>query len=196
MMQKSPRELDYIELNVRPKGIVVRRLREEDFEPLYQLAKRHFGNEIASMEVVHRVVDYNPESAYAIGRLDRSFRFRPRGYVALLLLNCAGVAALEAGRLDAGDPDLDFLVPAGGKPVGIYVWGLVATGKAIVGIPQIMEELKREPYSRVDLYARAASAAGLHLMEALNFERCGAAAGEAEDKPLYRYRRLVNRKAA
>ena len=169
-------------------------MRNEEFDLLYNLAVRHFGDEIASFDVVRRVVNHNPASAYSIGRCcEDEDDFRPLGYVALLLLNRKGVRALEAGKLDAAEPDLSLLVLPGHEPAGIYVWGVVAVGKAAAGLISVMEVLKTEPYRRADVYARPASVSGLHLMQALHFERCfnGVDPG---DKPLYRYKRVVNRK--
>lgn len=195
MSIKNPRELDNLTLDVFPRGIQVRLVREEEFETLYQLGVKHFGADIASFDVVSRIVAHHPESAYSIGRFDRSGHFRPMGYVALLLLNRAGVDQLTKGQLDAGNPDLSLLVRQGEEIAGIYVWGIVATGKAIAGLPLVMAILKGEAYVDVDLYARPASVAGLNLMRALHFELIFDGAAEG-DKPLYRYRRLVNRRAA
>lgn len=195
MSNKNPRELDSLTLEAFPRSIQVRLVREEEFEALYQLGVRHFGDDIASFEVVRRIVEHNPESAYSIGRFDRQGHFKPMGYVAFLFLNPLGVERLKRGELNAADPDLSLIVRRGEKVAGIYVWGIVATGKAIAGLPLVMEILKRPPYAGADLYARPASIAGLNLMRALQFELIFEGAGEG-DKPLYSYRRMVNRQAA
>lgn len=193
MSREVPRELDLLPVMATPPGVVVRRLEEEDFDPLYDLAMRHFGGDIATREVVRGVVEHNPEAAYAIGRVRKDETFRPFGYVALLMLNEHGVTILRHGRLDAQDPSMDCLVDEGVPPAAIYVWGLVATGKAIAGLPRIMELLQTEPYRHADLYARPATEAGLRLLKALNFVPCVNAAS-AEDGELYTYRRIANRK--
>jgi len=195
MSNKNPRELDNLNFEVFPRGIHVRLVREEEFEALYKLGVRHFGEDIASFDVVRRIVEHNPESAYSIGRFDRTGHFKPMGYVALLFLRRAGVDALTRGQLNAADPDLSLLVRKGEPVSGIYVWGIVATGKAIAGVPLVMNVLKRPPYADADLYARPASVAGMNLMLALRFKLIFEGAG-AGDKPLYRYRRMVNRRAA
>ncbi|WP_137392308.1 hypothetical protein [Rhodoligotrophos defluvii] len=194
MSVNKPRELDYLDVNSLPKGIQIRTVRQEDVNVLYQLAVRHFGNEIASFDVVERILQHHPESAYAIGRYDKTKKFKPLGYVALLMLNQEGVKRLKMGEFNAADPDLAHLSLPGEQPAGIYVWGVVAPGKAIAGLPKIMEILKRKPYCHADVYARPASVSGLHLMQALCFERIFD--GARGEKPLYRYRRLINRKAS
>ncbi len=195
MSVNRPRELDYLVLNSLPKGVHIRPVRTDEVDVLYQLAIRHFGNEIASFDVVKRIIGHHPESAFAIGRYGRSRTFKPLGYVALLLLNRAGVSRLRNGQLNAADPDLSLLCRPDEEPAGIYVWGVVAPGKAIVGLLKMMEVLKKEPYCHADIYARPASKSGLQLMQALQFERIFAGASPGE-KPLYRYRRLINRNGA
>lgn len=193
MSRDVPRELDLLPVMATPAGVVVRRLEEEDFDPLYDLAMRHFGGDIASRDVVRGVVEHNPEAAYAIGRVRDDESFRPFGYVAMLMLNEHGVKELHGGELDAQDPSMDYLVDEGVPPAAIYVWGLVATGKAIAGLPRIMELLQSKPYRHADLYARPATEAGLRLLKALNFVPCCNTAS-TEGGELYIYRRIANRK--
>ncbi|QPC41905.1 hypothetical protein HW532_03730 [Kaustia mangrovi] len=192
--RSASRELDLLPAMPMPAGVIVRQLREEDFDPLYDLAERYFGGAIASREVVRGIVRHNPESAYAIGRMTDDGAFRAFGYVALLMLNARGLEALISGALDAHDPQLEYLEDSGGQPAAVYVWGVVAAGKAIAGLPRIMDLLQAERYRHADLYARPATEAGLRILKSLSFVQCPRA-GEPEGEELYVYRRIANRTA-
>lgn len=158
-------------------------------DALMNNARRAIGR-LAANEVVHRVVSHNPDSFWAIARRDRYKSSLPigEGIVAYLMLNDAGLKGLLDGSLNASDPDLSMIAKQNEKPAGIYVWCVHAPGIIAGGMPLVVEKITTKLYSDVDIYARAATAHGLHLMETMGFEPGAEYAGVSHPS-VYVYRR-------
>lgn len=168
-------ELDTEQLSGRlvvftPSGLQV--------DALVNEARRVIGR-IATNEVVHRVVSHNPDSFWAIARRSRYSSSFPKGggFVAYLMLNDRGLRGLLDGSLNARDPDIGMIARQNEKPAGIYVWCVHAPGVLAGGMPLTVEKITTKLYRDVDVYARAATAHGLELMQTMGFEPNASYAG-------------------
>jgi predicted GNAT family N-acyltransferase len=140
-------------------------------DALVNEARRVIGR-IATNDVVHRIISYNPDSFWAIARRERYSSVLPQGegFVAYLMLNDHGLTALLDGSLNARDPDLGMIARQNEKPAGIYVWCVHAPGVLAGGMPLTVEKITTKLYRDVDVYARAATVHGLQLMQTMGFE--------------------------
>jgi predicted GNAT family N-acyltransferase len=161
-------ELDVERLSERlvvftPTGIQVDALMNEGRKVVPRLAPN---------EVVHRVISHNPDSFWAIARRDQFTSSLPvaEGFVAYLMLNDAGLKGLLDGTLNAGNPDLAMIARQNEKPAGIYAWAVHAPGVIAGGMPLTVEKISTKLYRNVDIYARAATAHGLRLMQTMGFK--------------------------
>jgi predicted GNAT family N-acyltransferase len=126
---------------------------------------------MASLDIVHRVVSFNPDNLWAISRRSRYHSGTPQGegFVAFLMLNAKGLAALAEGRLNGLDPNQDFLAGQNEKPEAIYVWGLYAEGVLAAGVSLVFEKISSPLYRDVPLYARAVTESGRQFLETIGF---------------------------
>jgi predicted GNAT family N-acyltransferase len=149
---------------------------------------------LAANEVVHRVISHNPDTLWAIARRDRYRSSLPaaEGFVAYLMLNDAGLRGLLDGSLNAGDPGLSMIARQNEKPAGIYVWCVYAPGVIAGGMPLTVEKISTRLYRDVDVYARAATAQGLRLMQTMGFEPDAEYAGIANPN-VHVYRRSTTK---
>ncbi len=164
-------------------------------EALLSSAQKVIGR-LASSEAVHRVISHNPDSLWAIGRRSgyRSSLPIAEGFVAYLMLNRAGMKALFNGSLNAGDPDVSMLSKQNEKPIGIYVWCVHAPGIIAGGMPLTVDKISTRLYRDVDVYARAATAQGLKLMNTMGFEPRAKYMG-VESQTIHVYRRACSEPA-
>jgi predicted GNAT family N-acyltransferase len=86
------------------------------------------------------------------------------------MLNHAGMRGLFDGSLNVADPDISMIAQQNEKPVGIYVWCVHAPGVLAGGMPLTVEKISTRLYRDVNVYARAATAYGLKLMQTMGFE--------------------------
>jgi predicted GNAT family N-acyltransferase len=135
--------------------------------------------DLAPIRVVQRVMSINPDSVLAIAQRHRFDAAAPRGegFVACLMLNAAGLAALRDQTLDAADPPSAMLAGQHERPAGIYVWAVFARRRLAGGISLVFDRLSSPIYDGVDLYARAARPEGADLLAALGFTPPGTASG-------------------
>jgi predicted GNAT family N-acyltransferase len=145
---------------------------------------------LADNSVVHGVVSHNPDTLWAIARRShyKSSAGEGEGLVAFLMLNDAGLKSLLRGSFDAADPDLSMIVRQHEKPAGIYVWGIHSPGIIAGGVALTVEKISSKLYRDVDVYARAATAQGLRLMQTMGFES-GAEYCGVRSAQVYVYRR-------
>jgi predicted GNAT family N-acyltransferase len=156
---------------------------------LVETASRKIGA-MASIETVHKVVSFNPDNLWAVSRRSRYHSGTPQGegFVAFLMLNAMGMAALADGRFDGLDPDIAFLAGQNEKPEGIYVWGLYAPGILAAGVSLVFEKISSPLYRDVPLYARAVTDSGRQFLETIGF-RPGARIGKASLPHLHMFLR-------
>src|ERR1041385_5142020 len=164
-----------------PTGIQVDALMNE--------GRRAIGR-LAANEIVHRVISHNPDSFWAIARRDthRSSLPTPEGFVAFLMLNREGLRGLLDGTLNAGNPPLSMLAKQNEKPAGIYTWAVHAPGILAGGMALAVEKISSKLYGDVNVYARAATAHGLRLMQTMGFEP-GAVYDGISNPSIHTYRR-------
>lgn len=140
-------------------------------DALIDLARKAIPR-LADNSVVHRVVSHNPDALWAIARRShyKSSVGEGEGLVAYLMLNDAGLKSLLGGSFNPSDPDLSMIVRQHEKPAGIYVWGIHSPGIIAGGVALTVEKISTKLYRDVDVYARAATAQGLRLMQTMGFE--------------------------
>jgi predicted GNAT family N-acyltransferase len=194
MLQSQPARHPFDELSPeRQSGrLVVFTPCGSQVDTLLSAAQKVIGRPLASPEAVHRVVSHNPDSLWAIARR-RGYRSSlpiAEGFVAFLMLNRAGMKALFDGSLNVADPDLSMIAQQNEKPVGIYVWCVHAPGVLAGGMPLTVEKVSTRLYHDVDIYARAATAHGLKLMQTMGFEPRPKYAG-IEHASIHIYRRKL-----
>jgi len=135
--------------------------------------------DLAPLATVQRVLSINPDSVVAIAQRHRFDAADPRGegFVACLMLNGAGLAALKAGTFDAAEPPSAMLVGQHERPAAIYVWAVYARRRLAGGVGLVFDRLSSPLYQGVDFYARAATPEGADLLTTLGFARGGGANG-------------------
>lgn len=143
---------------------------------------------IAELEAVSRVVSHNPDCMWAIARKERYCARDPvaDGFVALLTLNREGLEQLLEGKFNALDPDIRSLSAQNEKPAAIYLWFVDARGPLAGAFALVLQKMTTPLTHDVDVYARAATADGRRLIEALDFRVETDPAGAS---PLYVFRR-------
>ena len=127
--------------------------------------------DLAPLETVQRVLSINPDSVVAIAQRHRFDAAAPRGegFVACLMLNADGLAALKAGTFDAAEPPSAMLAAQHERPAAIYVWAVYARRRLAGGVGLVFDRLSSPLYQGVDFYARAATPEGADLLVALGF---------------------------
>lgn len=128
--------------------------------------------DLASVKTVQRVMSHNPDAVLAIAQRHKFDAAAPRGegFVACLMLNAAGLAALKAGTFDAADPPIAMLAGQHERPAGIYVWAVYARRRLAGGVGLVFDRLSSPNYQGVDFYARAATPEGAALLTTLGFD--------------------------
>ena len=118
--------------------------------------------DLAPTDVVLRVMSANPDSVLAIAQRHKFDAAAPRGdgFVACLMLNAAGLAALKSGTLNAADPPAELLAGQHERPAGIYVWAVYARRRLVGGVGLVFDRLSSPIYQGIDFYARAATPDG------------------------------------
>ncbi|TXN47931.1 GNAT family N-acetyltransferase [Methylobacterium sp. WL7] len=135
--------------------------------------------DLAPLATVQRVLSINPDSVVAIAQRHRFDAADPRGegFVACLMLNRAGLAALQAGTFDAAEPPAALLAGQHERPAAIYVWAVYARRRLAGGVGLVFDRLSSPLYRGVDFYARAATPEGADLLTTLGFAKGGGANG-------------------
>ena len=159
-------------------------------DALMDLARKAIPR-LADNSIVHRVVSHNPDTLWAITRRShyKSSACEGEGLVAFLMLNDMGLKSLLQGTFNAADPDLSMIVRQHEKPSGIYVWGIHSPGIIAGGVALTVEKISTKLYRDVDVYARAATAQGLRLMQTMGFEP-GAEYCGVRNSSVHIYRRV------
>jgi predicted GNAT family N-acyltransferase len=148
---------------------------------------------LTTAEVVYRVLSHNPDSFWAFARRSRYDATAPvgEGFLALLMLNEAGMKKLIDGTLDTSNPDLSLLASQNEAPAGIYLWAVHARGILAGGIPLVFEKVSTPLYAGADLFARAVTLDGRRILETTGFV-AGATFQGVPAPQLHMYRRSQN----
>jgi predicted GNAT family N-acyltransferase len=170
----STRELHQLDTQKLAKRLVVFMPRGNEIDALVAHVRKDLSN-VASADIVRRVVSHNPDTLWAIARRDRFDASAPsgEGLMAFLMLNRAGMFRLMEGTFDASDPDPSLLAAQSERPAGIYLWAVHARGIIAGGIPLVMEKMNTPLYRHVSLYSRAVTPEGLRFFKGTGF-RAGA----------------------
>lgn len=142
----------------------------------------------AATETILSVVANNPDCFWGIGRRAQTNSMAaddPLGFVAFLMLNQQGRAALLSGALDPGSPDFRFIAGQHEPPAAIYVWALHARGAITPALALVMDKLKSPNYQSTDFIARAATPEGEKFLTALGFTK----ETEANELTFHHFRR-------
>ena len=167
---ESQRRFDDLGTEKLARRLVVYMPRGAEIDALIELMRKDLLD-VADSEVVHRVIEHNPDALWAIGRRSRfsASSCAAEGLIAFLMLNREGMIRLFDGTFDGSNPDLSLLASQSEKPAGIYVWALHARGLLAGGISLAMEKINTPLYRDVDMYARVATTEGLHTAAATGF---------------------------
>ncbi|MGH6985146.1 MAG: hypothetical protein ACREEI_13045 [Stellaceae bacterium] len=159
--------------------------RPEELPAMLALARGAVPGVSVRAATVERIYHVNPECIFP-------FRYGRRivGGIAFLYLNDDGLDRLLLDEVDFADPDPAILTRFGEAPAALYVWALVARGRAAAGIANVSLRLREEPYSLADYYAQPASRDGARLLAQIGFQP-----ENSFQRSLWTYRRLRNRAA-
>jgi hypothetical protein len=157
--------------------------RHEELPAMLALARGAVPGVSVKADAVERVYQLNSECIFP-------FRYGRRiiGGIAFLYLNDDGLDRLLLDELDFADPDPTILAPRGETPAALYVWALVARGRAAGGIANVSLRLREGPYSFADYYAQPATRDGGRLLARLGFQP-----ENSFQRSLWTYRRLRKR---
>jgi hypothetical protein len=144
-----------------------RRARCEEIARIHALTAAQIGSDVASLAVMQRVYQHDPESFWTILRAEPDGRgFRIVGLYLYLYLNAAGAELLAAGLLDTRDPSLSALARPNERPVQIYIWAMVARKLTTLVAPLVVKSFPTSRYGGVPLAARAGTIGGLKSVQA------------------------------
>ncbi len=161
---------------------VVRREAGDGVAPLLQLAGTLIGVELATEDVVRRVLAYHPDTLWAFTRHRRLV-----GGAAMLMLNAIGLEALLAGTLNHRDPPMSCLASPGIKPAGIYLWAFCESSGSD-GVLNVLARLQSPLYASSDIYALPVTSCGLGFLQRWGFQPV-----VGHPRNLFQYIRLANR---
>jgi hypothetical protein len=167
----------------RSAEIEVQPARRSDLPTLADMGNRLVpGVQIAEPDL-ERYFAYDPESILTFRRNQKLL-----GAVAFIYFDSKGHEALLSDDIDLERPDLGLLADQSGEVAAIYVWAIVGKGRAMAGLGNVSTFLSQKRFLSANIYAHAASADGLNLMDALGFEPI-----PCSQKELWRYERPWNR---
>lgn len=123
------------------------------------LAARLISPNVASersLRAIHRRTGYGVYVTRGEGEVT--------GFLAFVLVDPAGLAAIEADAFDPLRPQLEYVVPAGEEPAAVYCWGIAAStprtaARLVQGSWAARAALPDRPY-----FVRAATDAGRRLL--------------------------------
>ena len=136
-----------------------------ELDGLIALAGRLIPPLAAAAPAIHRVHRRNPNSIWAARREGTAV-----GVVALLILNQAGLDALNSGSLDTTEPSVEWLASAEESAEAIYFWAVATPGFAVESLRSISRWLTAPRYALADLYTRTTTPSGTRLTVNLGFK--------------------------
>jgi hypothetical protein len=131
---------------------------------LVAIARREIPGVSASEAGLALFLRDDPESIFTFRRAGRLL-----GGIAFLYLNCRGHDALLLDDIDLKNPSRDFLARPDEDVSAIYVWALAGYGRAVVGLGNVAEYLRRPRFMAADYFAQPSTAAGRDLLIAIGF---------------------------
>jgi hypothetical protein len=133
---------------------------------LAAMARREIPGVSATEQSLARFLHDNPESIFAFQRSGLLL-----GGIAFLHLNCRGHDALLLDDIDLKAPSRDFLARPDQDVSAMYVWALAGYGRAMLGLGNVNEYLRRPRFLGADYFARSSTTAGRDLLVAIGFQR-------------------------
>jgi hypothetical protein len=157
-----------------PTGAIlfVRHPTDDDLVRIRELSQSEISPVVAPMDLVKAVYRHNRDTFWGVYLSQDGTEQGAKliGYYSFLHLNEAGARALERGIFEGLNPDMAHLVAEGGRPVAIYVWGLVARKVARLATALVARALGRVRYSGVPIYGKAATLGGVAAFRHYGFE--------------------------
>jgi hypothetical protein len=133
---------------------------------LVAVARREIPGVSVSEAGLAQFLRGDPESIFAFERAGKLL-----GGIAFLHLNSRGHDALLADGIDLKNPGYEFLAPPGEDVSAIYVWALACHGRAVLGLANVAEYLRKPRFVGADYFARPSTAAGRDLLIAIGFKQ-------------------------
>jgi hypothetical protein len=150
------------------ESIWVRKAEVSEIDLLADLCVREVGPNTAHPNVIRRVMAFNSDGFFAVLHSQpQPLQAAIVGFYAYLLLNRAGVEALEADVFDALDPALAWLSPPHQRPAAVYGWSVVARGVNKWARPKVWAMMSEAGYADLDFYSRGVTDAGIRALTKL-----------------------------
>lgn len=124
--------------------------------------------DVADDRVVARLVERNPNIIQTVRKAGT--HADPRGLLAILPLNQAGMDALTSGAFIGSNPEPNWIAGPGQQPAALYVWLVYmpgAFGTLLGAIAKAIDPMLRAP---CPMFSRAVNARSLQLHLAAGFE--------------------------
>jgi hypothetical protein len=131
---------------------------------LVAIARREIPGVSVSETGLAHFLHRDPESIFALER-GRNLL----GGIAFLYLNSRGHDALLLDRIDLKNPSHEFLTRPDEDVSAIYVWALACHGRAVVGLANVAEYLRKPRFLGADYFAQPSTTAGRDLLIAIGF---------------------------
>ena len=131
---------------------------------LVAIARREIPGVNASEAGLAQFLCDDPESIFAFERAGNLL-----GGIAFLYLNCRGHDALLLDDIDLKNPGREFLARPDEEVSAIYVWALAGYGRAVAGLGNVAEYLRKPRFFSADYFAQPSTPAGRDLLIALGF---------------------------
>jgi hypothetical protein len=179
---------DFDRMTFRPQpGGIARQPLPGELPELVAKVEAALGVGLAGCELIERIAAADPDTVWVFDCGGRA-----AGGFALLFLTGEGVARMQDGRLNMRAPDFACLARAGQPPAGVYMWALLARGRAAAALPQVLALLQGPRFRNADLWAAPVTRDGERFVGNLGFIR---ARGVALPN-LWRYERRAQGPAA
>jgi hypothetical protein len=132
---------------------------------LVAIARREIPGVNATEQGLAHFLQRDPESIFVFQRGGNLL-----GGIAFLYFNCRGHDALLLDEIDLKNPSRELLARPDEEASAIYVWALAAFGRAVVGLGNVAEHLRRPRFFGADYFAQPATTAGRDLLKAIGFK--------------------------
>lgn len=153
------------------RTIFTKQLPAEQLPDVYELNRTQLKVPVADIAVAHLVLSRNADAFWGVYSASdaRGTDARLIGYLAYVMLNADGEAALLAGRFDRGNPDIAHQCETGERPAAIYMWAVVARGVGMTAIPLTTHALG-SLHRGLRHYGTAGTEAGLRTFKTYGFK--------------------------
>ncbi len=175
-------DFDSLRFVPRP-GIVTRPAAGADLAGLVGSVSAAIGAPLAETSVIEAVQAHDDQSVWVFERDGRLL-----GGFAFLFLSEEGVDRMRSGALDMRRPGPADLAAPGAIPAGVYLWALMARGRAAAGLPPLLAMLQGPRFAGADLWAVPFTEDGRRFVINLGFREDH----DAILPNLWRYRRRIS----